>query len=487
MEEPSIKKNYIYDTLYHGMTFFIPLITAPYLSRILGPDGVGTFSYLVSIQTYFSMFTALGTITYGARAIAQNRDNQYEISRLFWEIEILTIAAAGVTLSAWLGLIIYLEEYRWYLTALTMCILGTVFDISWFFSGLEQYKYIALRNTFFKFLGLILLFIFVKSEKDLLYYFIVYSLTALLSGLSMWIKIRKFIVPIKINELHIKLHFKETLVYFIPTIATSIYTVLDKTLIGLITKESVQNGYYEQANQIINIAKTVTFGSMNTVIGTRLSYLFAKNQIEEAKDKIEQSFDFVFLIGFGCLFGILGVAHTLVPLYFGKRFEPVEGLLYILAPIIIIISISACLGSQYYIPAGKRAQSAKYLILGSIVNLILNIFLIPLLKAKGASMASVIAELFIAGMYIRNCDGFFSIRKMITLSKYKIIAGGLMFTVIKFLMQFLPAASQLLYLVLQVICGMGVYLVLLFILKDTSIIKLKMISGRKYGRKDNSK
>lgn len=469
MKSPSIVKNYIYDTLYHAATFLIPLITTPYLARVLLPTGTGIFSYTLSIQTYFSMFAALGTTTYGSFIIAQSRDDRKKLSENFWGIETLTILTSAVVIFFWLLLVLFNKEYQIYFLILTINILATTFDITWFFSGLELFKILSLRNTFFKILGAALIFIFVNSENDLGWYFVIYAGTALISNLSLWPLLRHNIDFVPLKTLRLRNHFKETIIYFVPTIATSVYTVLDKTLIGIIVNGSEENGFYEQASQIINIVKTITFGSINTVLGARLSYLFYKGNVEEMKQKMYYALDFMFLLGFGMIFGLIAVAKDFVLVYLGSGYEKVEILLYLLAPVVIIISISSCLGTQYYIPVGKRLISAKYLICGSVINLVLNIVLIPVLKSVGACLATFVAESFITLLYILGCDSFITFRDIYNKCAKKFLSGFLMLVALKIGNTIFLISNIYIKLLVDIGFGVIVYFGLLYFLKDSGM------------------
>ena len=160
MNEPSVKKNYIYRLIYEILAVITPFITAPYVSRVLGADGIGVYSYTSSLMTYFTLFAALGTATYGAREIAQHRDNRAETSKLFWEIELMTVGTSMVCIVGWCFVIVFSQNYRWYYIALLPTLLGTMFDISWFFTGLEEIKYIVMRNI----VGVLLLFLLVHEK-----------------------------------------------------------------------------------------------------------------------------------------------------------------------------------------------------------------------------------------------------------------------------------------------------------------------------------
>ena len=404
MSQPSVKKNYIYRTLYEILVLITPFITTPYISRVLGADGVGIYSYTSSIMTYFTLFAALGTVSYGAREIAQHRDNKQQSSKLFWEIELMTVATTSICLIVWVGVIIFSQQYRPYFIALIPVLLGTLFDISWYFTGQEKIKNIVLCNSVFKIAGIVLLFALVKRREDLILYIVINSIVTFLGHLSMWIYLPKMITKVDMRTLTFKKHFKETLVYFVPTIATSIYTVLDKTLIGAISHDVYQNGYYEQANKIMRMTYTVSFVAVNSVMSARISYLFSEKKFNEIKRRISKTMDFIFLLGCGCAFGVAGVASRFVPVFFGSGYEPVVTLLCCMAPLTLIVGISNCLGSNYYTPSGQRARSARVIVLGSAVNLILNLLMIPFIGATGAVIASIIAESVITVLYVRMSD-----------------------------------------------------------------------------------
>lgn len=478
MKEVSIKKNFLYSMGYQILILITPFITTPYVSRVLGADGIGIYSYTSSIMTYFTLVAALGTSAYGAREIAQHRNDKKEASKLFWEIELMTIFTSLVCLAVWIGFIIFGKEYRYYYLALTPLLLGTMFDISWFFTGYEQMQCVVSRNSICKIIGVVLLFVLVRDKGDLIIYILINSFVTMIGNLSMWTYLPQFLEKVDRRSLTYKKHFKETLIYFIPAIATSIYTVLDKTLIGLITHNDYENGYYEQATKIINLVKALVFTSVNTVMGARISYLFAEEKYEEIHQRIEKSLDFILLMGFACVFGLIGIAKTFVPFFFGDGYAPVVQLLYVFSPIILIIGVSNCLGSQYYTPSGKRAQSAKFIIAGSCVNLCLNLILIPKLGSKGAAIASIIAELTITVLYVAMSEGYMSVKIIAVHAWKRVIAGAVMCVCVYALGLYLPV-NALLVLILQVVCGAFIYFGILSIMKDTM---MKALLGELFGK-----
>jgi len=470
LQTQSIKKNISLSTAYQILLLITPLITTPYISRVLGPEGNGVYSYTNSYQIYFSMFAGLGTLTYGQREIARNRNNEEIRSKLFWEIELLTVFTTTICIFLWFIFCAFQKEFQTVYFILSLNLLNTMFDISWFFAGLEQFQYTIIKNMFFKILGVILQFVLVKGPGDTIVYIWILCITSLLGTMSMWLALPKFLVKISMKELCIRKHFKETVIYFIPSIATTIYTVLDKILIGSITGDIRQNGYYEQANKIINMLKALTFTALNKVLGSRISYLFAERKYEEIKRRIHQSMNYILFMGIGMCSGLILVADRFVPLFFGEEYREVITLLRVFSPIIVIIGVSNCLGTQYYTPAGLRKKSAQYIIMGAIVNLGFNIWLIPKYAGLGAAFASILAETVITFLYLRNCDGYLEIRDIFELGWKKIVAAVLMMIVMYGIGK-LPYAN-IIVLMLEIIIGGSVYIGTLYIMKDEFVANI---------------
>lgn len=466
-KQESIKKNYVYNTLYRILTIITPLITAPYISRVLGSDGVGVYSYTNSIATYFTLFAALGTASYGQREIAMHRDSPEENSKLFWEIELLSVATTAVALIFWTLWIFISKQYTSYYLVLSMSVLAVVFDISWYFGGFEKFKYIVIRNSIVRILGIVLLFVFIKDKNDTLLYVALITSTGLLGNISMWFYLPKMLVKVNRKNLHpFKNHLKQTFMYFVPTIATSVYTVLDKTMIGAITKSADENGYYEQATKIVHMFQSLIF-SLNTVMSARQSYLFSLGKIDEIKDKIAKSFDYLFALSIPLMFGLVAVAQNFVPWFFGTGYEPVIKILCAMSPLPFVITISNILGSQYLTPSGQRVRSTKGIISGAVVNVVLNALLIPKFHAIGAVGASVVAELVISIIYVHMSRTVISWRQLLKTAWKKILASAIMFIAIVFIPR-IPI-TPILITISQFIVGVIVYVLALLILRDSFV------------------
>ena len=463
--EPSLKKNIAISTIYQVLLIILPIITAPYVARVLGPEQSGIYDYTNSIQTYFAMFAALGTASYGAREIARVRNDAVQRSILFWEIELMTVMTSAACIAVWFVFIAFTSQYKVIYLVLTMGLFSTMFDISWFFAGMEQFKYTVTKNAACKLIGVALMFMFVKKQEDLLLYIIIITASTMLGNLSMWLYVPRFITKVDFKTLRFKKHFHETLIYFIPSIATSVYTVLDRILIGVITKNKAENGCYHYTMQIINMMKALTFSSLNMVLGSRI-----------ARDSI----NYILFMGIGICFGLIGVAGRFVPIFLGAGYDRVITMLQLMSPIVVVIGVSNCLGSQYFTPSGNRKLSAKFIIIGALVNLTLNLILIPRFWGYGAIVASLIAETVITVLYFRYCSGYLTMDTFIREGWKKLIAGIVMLAVIKLIDRVITSNAAA--LVVEVAAGFTVYCVMILALRDTFISEIVLGKILKRGK-----
>lgn len=463
--EPSVRLNFVMSMAYQVLVVILPMITAPYVARVLGADKSGIYSFTASYQTYFSMFAALGTVSYGSREIARNRKDRPLRSKLFWEIELMTVLTSTVSIIAFIAFIASRDRYQIYYIPQVMAILAVMFDISWFFTGIEEFRYIVTKNAVFKLLGAVMIFALVHKPEDLLIYIIILSASTMLGNMSMWIHMPRFLAPVDFRTLKIRRHLKETLVYFIPSVATSVYTVLDKTLIGEITRNEAENGCYDKVVQIINIMKALTFTALNSVLGARISFLFAEKKYDEIRRRIETSINYILFMGLAIGFGLAGVAPRFIPWFLGPGYDRSVMMLIMMSPIVVIIGVSNCLGSQYYTPSGKRAQSARFIIAGSVVNLILNLILIPRFWGYGAIAASLIAELTITILYITFAGESFHPVVLLRDGWKKLIAAALMFAAVRLIDPYFN--SNFIALVCEVCLGGAIYIAVQFILRDS--------------------
>lgn len=483
MEEKnsSVKKNIAYDTFFRILSTLTPFVTAPYVARVIGAEGIGIQSYTQSIQSYFIMFASLGTAMYGSREIARKRDNKEDTSQIFWEIEFLCCFTTLICFIAYVPLVICSVNYSKIYLVLSLGVIGTALDISWFYTGLEKFKSIVKRNTVVKIVEIILLFLLVKSSDDLIIYISISVFTSFFCVISYWFGLPKLVNKPRWSTLNVFKHFKGTLVFFVPSIASSIYLMLDKPLLEWITKDSSEIGYYQQAQKFVDVLKSIVFVSVNSVVGVRMSNLFAHDEKEIIKRNFKESLNYIFFMGFGCVFGLSGIAKNLVPVFFGPGYDKVVPLIYLFSPIVIIIGVSNCLEMQYFTPCGRRAESIRYLVVGAIINLICNILLIPFFKAFGATLATLLAEGIITLLYIKNSKSFIRFGEIASIGYKKLIAGVSMFFPVFFLGKI--DLNVIATIAIQIVTGIAIYVFVLLFLHDDWLISFISVILKRIKRK----
>lgn len=458
----SIAKNYIYNLIYQLLTILLPLITTPYLSRVLGAEPIGIYGYTISIVTYFILFGSLGIAMYGQREIAYKQNDKKSRTKIF--LEIIIVRTISLMFSMTLFYIIFgrTGEYAIYYKILLVEMLANVFDISWFFQGLEEFDKTVTRNMIVKSISLVLIFALVKQPSDLWKYFAIFVGSELLGNMSLWLYLPKYIEKTKIKDLELKKHIRPAITLFIPQIAIQIYTVLDKTMIGLLTNDMSEVGYYEQAQKVIR-ALILVMGALSTVMSSRIASEYAKGNKDNLKDCLEKSFNFVWLLGIPMMFGTIAIASKFVPWYYGEGFESVINILIATSPIVLAIGLNNVTGIQYLIQIGKEKEFTKSVILGATVNVILNIILIKLIGTLGASISSVIAEFIILFVQLKYFKEQFKIEEILKLSTKCFISGLIMLVVVLVLTNYLTVS--IFNTIIEITVGVIVYIMVLFMLK----------------------
>lgn len=458
----SIAKNYIYNLIYQMLTILLPLVTTPYLSRILGAENIGIYGYTISIVTYFILFGTLGVSMYGQREIAYKQSDKAARSKTFWEIIILRTITLSISILLFYLIYGRTGEYAIYYRILIIQLVANLFDISWLFQGIEEFNKTVVRNLIVKLLSLVLIFVVIKTPEDLWKYFAIYVGAELLGNMTLWLYLPKYLEKINVKTLEIKKHIKPVITLFVPQIAIQIYTVLDKTMIGKITGDMVEVGYYEQAQKIVKATLTVTT-ALQTVMNSRIANAYATKNEKEVKECLEKSFNFIWLITVPMVFGLIAVATKFVPWYYGEGFEGVTNILIVTAPILIAMGISGVTGTQYLVQIGKQKEFTISVICGAITNVIFNIILIHFFNGVGAAMASVIAEIVIALVQLKYFKDQFKITEILKLGTKCVISGIVMFIFVKLLTDILPIS--IINTIIEVIVGGIIYIIMLIILK----------------------
>lgn len=422
----SIKKNYIYNVIYQILSIIFPILTTPYVARVLGAEGTGIYSYTVAIASYFILFGTLGITLYGQREIAYNQNDQEKINKLFTELVVLKCITMTIAIFFFVIFFAINNEYSTYYQILILELIATAIDISWLYQGLEEFKVIVLRNIIIKVISIISIFLFVKSVNDLWIYIIIYACSVLFGNLSMWVKRKKYVSFVALNKMELKKHFKKIAIIFLPQIAIQIYTVLDKTMIGFILNDMNQVGYYEQSQKIVRILLTI-ITSLGTVLMPRIANCYAQGKKEKIKEYIEKSFCFLYFLSFPMIFGIMAVASSFIPIFLGNGYEEVVNILKIISIILLLIGTSNIIGNQLLLTTRKEKEYTISVTFGAIINFLLNWILIPKYQAVGATIATIVAEFSVTAIQLFFIRKEFQITKILYTSKQYLFAGIIMY------------------------------------------------------------
>lgn len=469
MARKSITKNYIYNLSYQILTIILPIITTPYLSRVLGAENIGIYSYTLSIVTYFILFGSLGISMYAQREIAYVQDDKYKRSKIFWEILILRFVTLTISMIVYYFAYVNGTQYQMYYKILLIEILATCFDISWYFQGMEDFKKTVFRNILVKIISIALIFLLVKTPEDLSKYFVIYVVSNLIGNMSLWLYIPKFLEKVQIKKLQPLKHLKPTIGLFVPQIAVQVYTLLDKVMIGAIIEDKSEVGYYDQAQKIIKILLTVVT-SLGTVMIPRMANIFANGDIKQIKEYMKKSFRFVFILSIPMTFGIIAVSDKFVPVFFGDGYEKVAVIMNVISPILLIIGLSNVIGSQYLLPTKRQKEFTISVTCGAIVNFIVNSIMIRKYGAMGASIATVIAESTVTVIQICMVRKDINIKQTIFMSKNYIIIGVVMFVIVMLIGKLIH--NNFISIFVQATVGICTYIGGLYIMKDELFMNL---------------
>lgn len=466
MGKKSILKNYIYNLSYQILTLILPIITTPYLARVLGAEGTGIYGYTFSVATYFILFGSLGVALYGQREIAYAQDNKEKRKKIFLEIIIFRFVTMAISIVVYYFALMRQGTYSPYYTILLLELIAAAFDISWFFQGLEEFKKTVIRNILVRVVSVSCIFIFVKEPQDLNKYIFIYSLADLVGNLSLWLYLPKYLKGIKVENINFIVHIPQILLLFIPQISNQLYKMLDTTMIGHIIEDKAETGYYEQGQKVIRLLLTIVT-SLGTVMIPRMANTFANGDNKQIKAYMKNSFHFVFFLSFPMLFGLISVSDAFVPIFFGAGYDKVALLIKIISPILILMGIANVLGTQYLLPTKRQKEYTISIVVGVIINFILNYIFIYKLASVGASIATVISEIIVAGIQ------FYVVRKEVSFLEvvkysYKYLIASIIMFVICSLSKFI-VNTGILTIVLQVSLGVITYIGILLLLKEDYI------------------
>ena len=470
MKKTSVRQNYIFNTLYQILSMIIPFFMIPYISRVLGAENIGTYGYVVSIVSCFSLVGSMGIKLYGQREIAYVQDDEKKRSRRFWEIFTLRAVTSILSFSAFfLFFILRHNQYSTLFLILNLELLTNIFDINWFFQGMERFKSVTMRNGLVKIISIIPIFLFVRTSGDLIPYTLIYAISNLIGSFSLWPFLSKYVEKIQIRSLKISRHLKPTFLLFLPQAAAQVYTVLDTTMLGALIADKAEVGYYEQAQKMIHILLAIII-SLSTVMMPKIASCISKKS-DKINYYMEKSFEAIFMLATPIVFGLIACANSFVPLFFGKGFDKTAILLQIMAIILLLIGLASIVGIQYLIPSKQQNKYTASVATAAVANIAFNLIFIPICGPIGAAIGTVIAESISTGMQLFFVRKDLNIRKLFSGSTKYLLAAVIMFIICELLN--LLAIPSLVKIILQVMIGGISYVILMRLFKAKLFMGLR--------------
>lgn len=427
----NFKINLFLQVAYQLLTIIVPLISTPYISSIFSPADIGSYTYAVSIANYFVLFAMLGINVYSSREIPIVKNDAKKLNKKFTSLFLNKLFLSIIALIIYGVMIIFFigeNNIKLYI-AVGISILSCSIDLFWLFLGLEKIKLTVTRNAIIKLLSLVLIFIFVKTQDDLIIYALIISLSTFISNIYLWFYIFKTVKFVKVSIKELKYDFKNLFKLFIPAIAVSLFRTMDKILLGSLGTLT-DLGYYEQADKIMNVASLLV-SAIGTVSVPRFSAL--NNDIERKNDYFYKYNVLLAFISCAMTFGIASISNFLANIYLGLNFSECNKLIFWLSLCIIFTGIATTYRSAYLIPLQMDKLYLLSTICAAIINVICDIILIPFLGALGAVIGTILAECILMIVQV------FSTRKHVSLfPHFKVyfifcFSGIVMFCIVKYL------------------------------------------------------
>lgn len=455
-------KNFVWNAGYQVFVLIVPLATVPYINRVLGPTGVGINAFTNSIVQYFILFGSLGINLYGNRGTAYRRDDKIALTKYFWEVSFLRFISVAIAVIAYLVFTFSIDKYRIFYLAQVCILVGAAFDISWFFQGLENFRVTVIRNVLVKISSLILIFLLVHKANDTALYILILSGSQLLGNLTFWPSLSENLTHFpEFSSIHIWHHMKPAFFLLIPQLAIQIYVQLNKTMLGLLQGVTA-TGFYENSDKIIKMLLALVTAT-GTVLLPHVAHYFASGNYEAVKHSLVSSMHVILVIAFPLAFGIAAVSTPFTYYFFSIKFMPVAPLMAVEAIVVIPISIASAIGVQYLLPTDQVKPYTVSVILGSLVNIIVNVPLILWFGTMGAVIGTILSESVVTIYQIYAIKNQLSLGELFSESWKYCLSALIMFVFIKG-WQF-SCKTSMTALIVEVLLGMIVYFIVLLLFR----------------------
>ena len=468
-------KNYLYNAGYQILLMFAPLITTPYISRVLGAHASGINSYTNGWVTFFYLMGQMGIALYGNREIAYHRDSVEDRSRIFWEIESLQLLTISLSFAFYLIVVfLFSTTFRTYYLLQSLWIIAYGVDVSWYFMGMEDFKKTVVRNTIVKLISISLIFLIVKQESDLWKYIVLLGGAQVGGNLTLWPYLRNSIRWVSPSKWRPFKHLYPSLMLFIPTITTQVYMVVNRLMLGRIGAPDAL-GQFDYADKLVKIVLAVVTAT-GTVMLPHVANMYAKKDYQGVRNSLYKSFDFVTALSIPMAAGVMAIGKKLAPWFLGSQYVPSGVVMSIEAPIIVFIAWSNVTGTQYLMPVKRVREFTSSVMAGAIVNVIFNFLLIPKYSSNGAAVATIIAELSVATVQLHCVRSTISRRRLFNDVWRYLFSAMIMFIIVYRLNQIMN--MNIFNLIVQIAIGIGIYILGLVILKAPIINNAKAMLKR---------
>ncbi|MCI8483884.1 MAG: flippase [Lachnospiraceae bacterium] len=450
-----VKVNIAYNVGYQILLYIIPLITTPFLSRVIGAKGIGTYSYHYSIAYYFVIFAMLGLNNYGSRSIAGVKEDREQLAKTFWSIFWMQFMMSAIAISGYAIYCMFLSDTKVYSLMMGIYVVSALFDINWFFFGIEKFRITVTRNTVIKVVSLICIFIFVKEPDDVYIYILIMVISILSSQLVLWVFLFQYVSFRKVERSDVMEHLKPNFVLFIPVIAVNVYKMMDKIMLGMLV-DYTEVGYYENCEKILNVPTSIISG-IGTVMLPRITNLISSCDVKTENKYFTYIMLFSAFFSSAMCFGMMGIAEEFVPWFFGPGFENCVSIITVIFPSSLFLALANVLRTQILIPYKMDLIYVLSVTLGAVVNFIFNFIFISEYHALGASFATVLAEgtvFIVQFMFVTKRRG------PIKIMKYLVpfyIFGIMLFLILKQI-TFGAEVENFTRMIWKILIGMAVYL-----------------------------
>jgi len=469
--------DYLYIILSQLSTIIIPIILMPYKARTLGPENIGIYGFVFANYQYLSFISTLGISWYGRREIASLKGNKEKQTKILYELIILRLIVTIISSIIFYLIIGFNSKYSLYYLFLIPNILFSIFDLTWFYQGIEKFKKISIINTITNILVAIFVFLIIKSPKDLNKYFIVTILFNIFPIVLLTIGTNKYLTKIKLNELKIKRHLKSCLIIFIPQIFINLYTMFDKIMVGIFCK--IENvGFYDYSEKIVVLSLSLV-SAISLIIIPKISLENKNLNSKQIKNYINKAITFGLVLGIPLTLGIYVTSDNIVKIFFGKNYLKMINLIKILSISILPIIITSIIGEGYLISTKQEKKFTIIIFIGAITNILLNYILLQRIDVFGAAIATIITEILVLIIEIPIILNLIDKKQIISkLIKY------LVFGIIMYLGVYLigKLGTNIYILIGQIVAGMLLYLITLLLTRDEYLYmvlnKLKEKAGR---------